>query len=172
MNRLGLLLIPLALTLTACAPAGQPTGGQGVYKIKPGDAAKIQYRMLDEVNSLRAGAGAPPVELNSQLNAAAETHARDMSRQGRAWPFGSDQSSPYDRIQRAGFSGQLVAELYAQTFETETEILAAWVRDGAWGPEILQPQANQMGFAWTQDSSGLIWWDIILGDSSMQQLSQ
>ncbi|WP_371588117.1 CAP domain-containing protein [Pseudoruegeria sp. SK021] len=127
--------------------------------------------MLDSVNSLRAGVGAQPLTLNAQLTAAAESHARDMSRQNRAWPFGSDGSSPYERVNRAGYTGYLVGEVYAQTFETELEVLAAWVQDGAWGDEILNSQANEMGFAWTQDPSGLIWWDIILGDNSLVQPS-
>ncbi|MEO0569986.1 MAG: CAP domain-containing protein, partial [Pseudomonadota bacterium] len=59
--------------------------------------------MLDSVNSLREAAGHGPVELNSQLNAAAATHSRDMSLQNRPWHFGSDGSSPIDRVKRVGY---------------------------------------------------------------------
>ena len=34
-----------------------------------------------------------------------------MSRQVRAWPFGSDGSSPYTRAARAGYSGEVVGEM-------------------------------------------------------------
>lgn len=153
-----------ALALTACAPAGSNVTSAGIYRIRAADRDDIQLRMLESVNALRAGVGAQPVALNSQLTAAAETHARDMSRQQRAWPFGSDGSSPYERVARSGYPGGLVAEAYSQTFETELETLAAWVDDGAWGDAILDPAATDMGFAWEQDSNGLIWWAIILGD--------
>lgn len=169
MSRFPGVLAVLLLGLAACAPQGLSVSGPGVYKISARDTAEIQYRMLDSVNALRAGVGAQPLALNPRLTAAAETHAKDMSRQGRAWPFGSDRSSPYDRVARAGYSGQLVAELYAQTYETELDTLAAWVNDGAWGEAILNPAADEMGFAWQQDPSGLLWWVIVLGDSSAQE---
>jgi|SRR6056297_1527304 len=154
------------VALTACAPAGPTVDGAGIYRIRAADRDDIQFRMLDSVNALRAGVGAPPLSLNAALTAAAETHARDMSRQQRAWPFGSDGSSPYDRISRSGYGGGLVAEVYSQTYETELETLAAWVDDGAWGDEILDPSATDMGFGWQQDNNGLIWWAIVLGDRS------
>lgn len=160
----------ICLTLTACAAlaacATGPTVEGGIYQLRESDRAEVQYRMLDAVNALRAGAGAPPLALSAELTAAAESHARDMSRQRRAWPFGSDGSNPYERVRRSGFPGELVAEVYAQTYETELDVLAAWVDDGAWGDAILDPDATDMGFAWQQDPNGLIWWAIVLGDRS------
>lgn len=156
-------LISASLALSACTGAGPATNSEGVYKIRSGDTAEIQYRMLDSINALRAGAGAAPLQLNASLTAAAKTHAKDMSRQQRAWPFGSDGSSPYERIQRAGYFGGLVAEMYSQSFETELETLTAWVEDGAWGPELLNKDATDLGFAWQQDNNGLIWWAVTLG---------
>ena len=170
MPRLLPVLTAALLALAAC-DAGPAVNKEGVYKIRASDKADIQYRMLDSVNALRQGAGVAPLQLSSSLNAAAASHAKDMSRQQRAWPFGSDGSSPYDRIARAGYNGQLVAEVYAQTFETELEVLAAWVDDGAWGKEILSPDANEMGFAWQQDNSGLIWWSITLGKAGFGGIS-
>ncbi len=158
------LVLLAAAGLAGCAPGATRSGAAGIYRIRAGDTDDIQFRMLDSVNDLRAAVGAQPLQLNSELSAAAETHARDMSRQQRAWPFGSDGSSPYERIRRSGYGGALVAEVYSQTYETELETLAAWVQDGAWGEEILDPQATDMGFGWEQDSSGLIWWAITLGD--------
>lgn len=158
------------LALAAC-DTGPSVNKSGVYVLRDGDKAEVQYRMLDSVNALRAGKGAAPLRLDSQLTAAAETHAADMSRQGRAWAYGSDRSFPYDRIARAGYSGQLVVEIYSQSYETELETLAAWVDDGAWGDEILDPDATDMGFGWHQDSSGLIWWCITLGQSGTAQIT-
>ena len=163
MTRLLAGLLLLTALIPACAPTG-PNLPSGAYQIRPGDVPEIQYRMLDSVNALRASAGVAPVALDARLTAAAQAHATDMSRQRRAWPFGADGSSPYDRVERAGFDGALVAELYAQTFETELDTLAAWVDDGAWGAEILAPDATDMGFAWQQDPSGLLWWVIVMGD--------
>lgn len=163
MTRLLAALLVFPLLLGACAPVGTQVPS-GAYRIGPNDGPEIQYRMLDSVNALRARAGVTPVALDARLTAAAQAHATDMSRQRRAWPFGADGTSPFDRVSRAGYGGALVAELYAQTFETELDTLAAWVDDGAWGAEILDPDATDMGFAWQQDPSGLLWWVIVLGD--------
>lgn len=160
-----------AIGLAACDPAGSTATGPGIYKISARDSEQVQQRMLDAVNSMRAAAGAPPVQLNPQLTAAARRHAREMSRQRRAWPFGADGSTPYDRVAAAGYQGNLLTEVYSQTFETELETLAAWVQDGAWGREILDPDARDMGFAWQQDSNGLIWWAITMGDGAYQNVA-
>ena len=49
-----------------------------VYVIKPADAARIQYSILDGINSLRRAGGQQTLTFNTKLNAAAATHARDM----------------------------------------------------------------------------------------------
>src|SRR5690606_26538602 len=89
-----------------------------VYRISPSDSAKIQYNMLDSVNALRQASGAPALQLHPSLNAAAATHSRDMAAQNRPWHFGSDGSSPIDRIKRAGYTGMLLGENISETYET------------------------------------------------------
>ena len=168
MLRLTSLLLSLTLVLSACA-APQPTlGSDGkplpkLYRISGNDTNKIQFRMLDSVNSLRSAAGAGAVEFDSQLNAAAATHARDMSLQNRPWHFGSDGSSPIDRARRVGFQGLYIGEALSETYETEVETLAAWMEDDGTRRVIVDPRANKMGFAWFQEPNGKIWWVLEIG---------
>lgn len=122
--------------------------------------------MLDSVNALREAAGAAKVSLNSQLNAAAATHSRDMSMQNRPWHFGSDGSSPIDRARRVGYSGQLLGENISETYETELETLAAWMEDSATRDVIVDSSATDLGFAWFQEPNGKIWWTLVTGGSS------
>lgn len=157
------------MLLSACAvPPESTIGSDGrplpkVYRIRGGETAKIQYRMLDSVNSLRQARGAQPVQLNSQLNAAAATHSRDMAAQNRPWHFGSDGSSPIDRVQRAGYAGRMLGENISETYETELETLAAWMEEQGTREVILDPNAREMGFEWHQESGGKIWWTMIMG---------
>lgn len=167
MSRILVLLLSSLVFLAACGTPPQ-TGTDGkplprVYKIRAGDTAKIQFRMLDAVNSLRQAAGAPPVQLNAKLNAAAATHARDMSVQNRPWHFGSDGSSPIDRVARVGYPGQLVGENISETFETELETLSAWMDTPNTRQVILAPDARDMGFSWLQEKNGKIWWTLVMG---------
>jgi uncharacterized protein YkwD len=170
MKRSTFLLGAAAMALTACAsapttptlgPDGKPLSR--VYRIRAGDTGRIQFRMLDAINALRQASGAPALELNARLNAAAATHARDMSVQNRPWHFGSDGSSPITRVQRAGYRGKLVGEAISETYETELETLGAWMEAQNTRTVILNPAARDMGFSWYQESNGKIWWNLILG---------
>lgn len=163
------MLMAAALALAACTtttpvqlgPDGKPL--PQVYRIGADDINRIPFRMLDSVNALRSAAGAPPLAFNAQLNAAAATHSRDMSVQNRPWHFGSDGSSPFDRVRRVGYGGQLKGELISETFETELETLAAWMRQPDTRTILLDPAASEMGFAWFQEQNGKIWWTLVTG---------
>lgn len=166
MIRLITIFFALALAIAACVPVDDTGGGNSgvqTYRIRAGDTGKIQFRMLDSVNALRSAAGASQVQLNPNLNAAAATHAKDMSRQNRPWHFGSDGSSPIDRIRRVGYTGQLVGETISETYESELETLAAWMEQPDTRRVLMSPDAINMGFAWHQESNGKIWWTLVMG---------
>ncbi|WP_170761340.1 CAP domain-containing protein [Ruegeria lacuscaerulensis] len=168
MTRFLSLLFACFIGLAACTPSSTPTYGVDgqplptVYKIR-GNPEKLQFRMLDSVNALRQAQGLQPVQLNAQLNAAAATHSKDMARQNRPWHFGSDGSSPLDRAQRVGYFGTFLGEAISETYETETETLAAWMQEPGPRAVILDPKATQMGFAWHQEGGGKIWWTLEMG---------
>ena len=172
MMRRVFIFLALGLAVAACTPtgpSGPAVGADGqplpkLYRIRNNDTAKLQFRMLDSVNALRSARGAAPVELNPQLNAAAATHSRDMSLQNRPWHFGSDGSSPIDRLARVGYAGSLVGENISETYETELETLAAWMEQTDTRRTILSPQARDMGFAWFQEDNGKIWWTMVMGN--------
>lgn len=161
MRSIAILLIA-ALGLAAC---GSSTGSSGAkqYRISSGNTSKVQFRVLDSINVLRQASGAGPVEFNAQLNAAAATHSQDMALQNRPWHFGSDGSSPLDRVARVGYNGKLVGETISETYETEIETLAAWMEQDDTRDVILDPKAQDIGFAWFQERSGKIWWTLIMG---------
>lgn len=168
MLRLVSLLLISLLTLSACAAPpidGSSSSGSStkVYRIRSGETAKLQYRMLDSVNSLRSASGAAPVQLNGSLNSAAATHARDMSIQNRPWLWSSDGSSPIDRARRAGFTGTFIGEVISESYETEIETLGAWMEDPGARSVILDSTAANMGFAWFQENNGKIWWSLVMG---------
>ncbi|MEM1236991.1 MAG: CAP domain-containing protein [Pseudomonadota bacterium] len=160
-----LFLFGAPALLAACSTGGAITdsNGQSVYRIRNSQTGDIQFRMLDGVNALRGAQGAPALALNSELNAAAATHSRDMALQNRPWHFGSDGSSPIDRVRRVGYSGTLIGETISETFETELETLGAWMQNSDTRGIILDPRARDMGFSWFQENNGKIWWTMVLG---------
>ena len=161
----------LALPALALAACGRPRnlGPDGlpppqIYDITPEVEAGIPFRFQDGLNTLRAAAGAGPVELDAQLNAAAATHSRDMALQNRPWHFGSDGSSPLARLRRVGYAGGLVGEAISESYETELETLAAWSEAPETREVILDRRAARMGLAWFQEPSGKLWWTLVLGN--------
>lgn len=176
--RIVAMLMAVVIGLSGCTlgtPVEPTLGTDGkplprLYRIKDRDVGKIQLRMLDSINTLRGATGAPQVTMDANLVAAAATHARDMSIQNRPWHFGSDGSSPLERVARSGYSGSLVGETISETFETELETLAAWMDEPGSRTVIMDPGATDMGFAWLQESSGKIWWVLVLGQEAAPTL--
>lgn len=166
-----LTLFGLALLMAACAPttnftrADGTTGTARVYR--PDNEGRVQLRLAEAVNTLRQATGVAPVRLNSQLNAAAATHARDMAIQNRPWHFGSDGSSPLDRVRRVGYTGLMLGEAISETFETELETLAAWMEDPGTRAVILDPAALDLGFSYQQESNGKLWYTLVMGGAGV-----
>ncbi|MCC6006867.1 MAG: CAP domain-containing protein [Rhodobacteraceae bacterium] len=160
-----------AMAVAACEPMQQQSRAMGpdgrplptLYRVSSMDPSRVQFRMLDSVNALRKARGLPELELSAELNAAAMAHSRDMSFQDRPWNFGSDGSSPLDRVARAGFTGRLVGENVSETFESEVEALGAWMEEPATSGIIMAPEARFLGLGWHQDANGKIWWTQLIG---------
>lgn len=169
MQTLKSLAVVSVVLLAACqsnSPAQVGPDGQAIpvaYTINPREAAAIPGRMLVQINQLRANVGAAPLVQSPQLDAASVAHARDMSAQNRAWHFGSDGSSPLDRVRRAGFYGALVGENISETYENDTVTLNAWMQTRDTRDVIMDPTATQFGIGWYQEPSGKVWWVLITG---------
>jgi uncharacterized protein YkwD len=89
-----------------------------------------------------------------------------MAVQNRPWHFGSDGSSPIDRVARVGYEGPLIGETISETFETELETLAAWMEQEGTRRVIMSPDATKMGFSWHQENNGKLWWTLVMGGSA------
>lgn len=168
MKSLTVLLLCSAVALSGCGvgAVGGGTSGGRVYFIKPEDTAKIQFQMLDSINTLRQARGYMPMTLNAQLNAAAATHSRDMAVQNRPWHFGSDGSSPLLRVQRVGYTGRFLGEAISESNDTDLETLSAWMAEPSTRQVVLDPAANELGVAWYQEPTGKIWWTLVTGSSN------
>ena len=139
----------------------QPAGGG--LRLSQADANPIRLRHLDAVNAVRAEAGVQPVQLSAELNAAAETHARDMSVQKRAWHFGSDLTSPRERAFRAGYRGEIVGENLSEGSDFDLTVLRAGSTSGtpATSSSI---RGRGLGIGWYQEPTGKIWWVELIGE--------
>lgn len=159
-----LSMVLSVLVVAGCVqPNGDGTQGDSSILISAEEAQLIPGRHVGAINEARRALGLEEVSLNTRLKAAAQAHAWDMSVQRRVWHFGSDGSSPIDRVSRSGFEGRLIGENIAETFESDTEILEAWLREHNSRSTILHPDARSVGFGWKQDEDGRFWWVQLVG---------
>ncbi len=167
MLKLSTLALVSVLALAACQqPAQQQLGPDGkplpvAYRITPKEEAQIGPRVLGQINALRANIGAAPLAQNPMLDAASKAHARDMAAQNRAWHFGSDGSSPLDRIRRQGVMGNLIGENISETYENDITTLNAWMQNRDTRDVVMDPRATEFGIGWYQEPSGKIWWVLL-----------
>ena len=153
----------LAAFVALFALAACESGGGGGLQLTEADRDAIELRHLDAVNAVRAENGLTPVQLSAELNAAAETHARDMSAQQRAWHFGSDLTSPRERAFRAGYRGEVVGENLSEGSDSDLTVLKTWLDFKDTRAVVLDPSARGLGIGWYQEPTGKIWWVELLG---------
>jgi uncharacterized protein YkwD len=172
MPRLPILLPLCALVaLAACEPTPPPIAPLGadglpvqrVYRIAASDTERVQARAMESLNTLRAQGRLAPVVMNAQLVSAASAHSRDMSFQGRAWAFGSDGSSPIERVMRTGYRGQYLGKAVSETYESELETINGWMASPDTRAVLMDPRARELGLAWYQEPDGKLWWTLIMG---------
>ena len=161
--RIILAFVTMLFALSACVDSGNIGDGTKVVRLSAIGERKIVFRHLDAVNAIRASRGLRSVEIDPTLVGAAKSHAADMARQNRPWHFGSDGSSPPERVARAGFAGSFEGQNISETFEDDFNTLNAWMSNSLTSQVILDPEANTMGIGYFQESGGKIWWVQIFG---------
>ena len=134
-----------------------------IYRIDRFQRQAMPSRLLEAINVVRNKEGLNELKYSPELNAAAFTHALDMSVQRRPWHFGSDRSSPITRVKTTGFEGRLIGENIAESFDTPIETVGYWLKQPGTRGNILYADAEQAGLGWHQDLDGRIWWVFLVG---------
>ena len=160
-----LLIIIISTFLSGCLETTEFSNSNSkTFWISESRSKKLHGKMTDEVNLLRAENGLNAISLNESLNLAAVAHSQDMYDQNRAWHFGSDGSSPLERIARFGFIGELTGENISETYENDELTLKAWMDQENTRSIILDKDAKYMGLGWYQAQDGKIWWTQIFAE--------
>lgn len=114
---------------------------------------------LGLVNSVRAGAGSPPVSLDSRLSAAAQAHADAMAAQGRLAAEGRDGVSVHQRVTGTGYAYLTVGEHLVSGPRTAAEFVDHCRCDGTAGRTLRDPAWSEAGLGRATDPrSGTVFW--------------
>jgi len=165
------LAVVVALVSTACIapPAGSPDTTVAAPVVDapapaPGPAAAPlieQWRaeMLASLNAQRAATGAGPLADCGTLDMAAQRHSEDQAAHTTMSHTGSDGSSPWDRMARAGYTGwNVVAENVAYGYPTVGDVMAGWMASTGHRTNILNPSVTQVGTGRATGPDGRPYW--------------
>ena len=112
-------------------------------------------QILAMANAERARIALGPLRLNGRLAAAALGHSQDMADHNFVDHYGSDRSSPYDRMRAAGCVANLGGEVVAAGQQTPEEVFRAWM-NSAPHRAIWLGGYTEVGIGWVQ-KAGTTW---------------
>lgn len=107
-------------------------------------SSSYQTEIANLINSARAQAGLPTLNVNPQLTAAALGHSIDQACHGLTSHSGSDGSSPSQRIAAAGYSASFASEIIYSSGYPQTAF-DWWMGDQIHRNEILNPNVTEIG---------------------------
>lgn len=105
-------------------------------------------QVLSLTNGIRRNAGLAPLRLNAKLATTAKAHSRDMGRNDFFSHTGSDGSSPFDRMQSAGYRYSWASENVAAGYNNPQSVMNAWMASAGHRANILDPQLKEIGIGY------------------------
>ena len=117
------------------------------------------------INTYRQQNGLKPLRLNAELTSAAKSHSRDLAKWDRISHYGSDGSTPWDRVKRSGYKARLAAENVGTGQTTFSEVLRGWKESEGHNKNLLIRDADHMGIALVYDGRTEFksFWTLVLG---------
>jgi uncharacterized protein YkwD len=126
------------------------------------DPAEAVAGLLEAHNRARARAGLSPMSASELLTSTAQAHADDMAARRRISHRGSDGSSPFRRILRAGYQYLSAGENVASGQATVAEVMAGWMSSPGHRRNILG-RFDEIGAGYATDAGGTPFWCVTFG---------
>lgn len=143
------------------ATANRPASAAPESMVEPADAARD---VLNAHNAIRANHRRSPFRLNPELCRAAQLQAQDMARRGRMSHRGSDGSTPFERMQRAGYRYNAGAENVAFGIDQVAAVMGGWMRSPGHRRNILGPY-GEIGVGRAIATDGASFWCVTFGST-------
>ena len=123
------------------------------YPAAPKVTLTAETTALGIINQERAKMGCVPLVMQTQLMAAARTHAKNMAEKNFFSHVGLDGSTFADRIRAQGFRGGYLAENIAAGQRTAAEVVSVWMRSKGHRANILNCRYTVTGIALEQQAN-------------------
>ncbi len=137
-------------------PAAPPTRARGRNSIPESGDSRIGA-VINLVNKERQAAGCRPLAENTALNRAAQRHADDMFSRGYFSHVSLDGTQLMQRVQNAGFTGNMVAENIAKGQKSSQDVMHSWMNSPGHRANILNCSYTFIGIGIGGSAHPLIW---------------
>lgn len=115
---------------------------------RPEGYENFEARVLDLTNDFRRQNGLPPLALNNQLIAAAESHSRNMAFQDFFSHTGLDGSQVSDRARQQGYPSSFVGENIAVGYTTPEAVVQGWIDSQGHRENLLRTSYDEIGIGY------------------------
>ncbi len=141
---------PVRAGAMEASPPGLSDNRPAVFlQENPASSLRVARRLLVLVNKARWERGIPPLKADLLLAKAARAHSLSMAQEDYFSHQGSDGSSPWARIEAAGYeTWQVLAENIAAGYATPEEVLAAWLGSPQHRSNLLNPELHEAGIGY------------------------
>jgi uncharacterized protein YkwD len=148
------MFLPIILALLVSCSKGEIAGAENNDSTVPSTVNKtILIQLVNEVRKNGCQCGdtyynpAPVVSWNSQLEAAAYHHSKDMNDKKYFSHESPDGSDAADRITRAGYNWSTYGENIGQGYSDEHKVINGWLNSPGHCRNIMNKLYKEMGVA-------------------------
>lgn len=155
----------MSVSLTLPAIAQVANGIQPASYTEPADRLDVREAVA-KINAIRQDKGLGSVRIDPALMKAALVHAHDLARIDDVSHYGTDGSSPVDRVSRAGYSGVMTGENVSAGQRDLDEVLDGWLNSRSHRKTLLMKEARHMGVALAYDPNTKFrtFWTLVLAE--------
>jgi len=121
---------------------------------------------VQKINAIRHRQGLKGVKVDPALMNAAQIHAHDLARLDDVSHYGTDGSSPVDRVFKAGYSGVMTGENVSAGQRDLDEVLDGWLKSSSHRKTLLMKEAQHVGVALAYDpkTTYRTFWTLVIAE--------
>lgn len=137
-----------------CEDGGCVEGGEIAEVVRLTNEARKIARQCGETSHNAVG----PLQINAQLNLAAQGHSEDMYRRNFFEHENPDKESPTDRMRAAGYNGRTTGENIAMGQPTPKAVVDAWLNSPGHCRNIMNGSYTEIGIGFFKTGNKGPWW--------------
>ncbi|MGL5831692.1 MAG: CAP domain-containing protein, partial [Waterburya sp.] len=136
----------------------------GTSDQQTGDTDSFDQEILGLVNEQRAKVGADPLQIDEQLDQAADLHSLEQASMDNMTYYGSNGSEIGDRVWDTGYQYSTIAENIAADYPDAEAVMASWMGSSEGHREnILNGDFEDLGVGYSIGDDGSAYWTQVFG---------